>query len=112
MSLQGTRRRGQLPIEFTLLGTTPDPLNHDDILVWAKCMALDLSTNWRDELLRARIVGRLGESAAADLMPAYTFGGPIIVPEGLRAGSPGPVVTTRLPGARLRVTDATLMRGA
>jgi len=100
--------RGQLPIEFTLLGTTPEPVNHEDILVWAKCMALDLSTNWRDELLRARIVGRLGEGAAADLMPAYTFGGPIIVPEGLPAGSPGPVVTARLPNARPRVSDATL----
>ena len=74
---------GTLPIEFALIGISPEPFTREDLGVWSKVMALGLSTNWRDELLRARIVGRLGEDAAAVLMPAYTAGGPIIVPEGI-----------------------------
>jgi penicillin G amidase len=79
-----------LPVEFTLLGVRPEPFTREDLVVWSKVMALGLSTNWRDELLRARIVGRLGEDAAAMLMPPYTAGGPIIVPEGV-----GPTVRTQ-----------------
>lgn len=79
---------GTLPIEFALLSVRPEPFTREDLLVWSKVMALGLSTNWRDELLRARIVGRLGEDAAAILMPAYTAGGPIIVPEGLGPAAP------------------------
>ena len=45
-------------------------------------MALTLSTNFRDELLRARIVARVGADGAAALMPAYSDGGPLILPEG------------------------------
>jgi penicillin amidase len=74
---------GTLPIEFALLGVRPAPLTREDLVIWSKVMALGLSTNWSDELLRARIVGRLGDDAAAMLMPAYTTGGPVIVPEGL-----------------------------
>ncbi|MEQ8664379.1 MAG: penicillin acylase family protein [Rhodospirillales bacterium] len=53
------RHRGGLPIEFVVLGYQPAPWRPADSLVWAKIMAMRLSGNWRDELLRARMATRL-----------------------------------------------------
>jgi penicillin amidase len=74
-----------LPIEFTILGFEPEPWRPEDVLVWAKMMAWDLGDNWDKELLRAKLNARLGADKAAQLMPAYTADGPIILPEGSAA---------------------------
>ena len=42
-----------------------------DTNVWGKLMAIRLSTDWRDELLRARIVREAGKEAIAVLLPPY-----------------------------------------
>ena len=89
----------RLPVEFALLGVTPAPFTREDVIVWTKVMALGLSTNWRDELLRARLVGRLGAEAASTLLPSYTSGGPIILPEGLEAQAPAATLGNRPAGA-------------
>jgi len=44
-----------LPPEFWLLRTSPEPWTVVDSVVWTKVMAWDLSTNWRNELLRMRL---------------------------------------------------------
>src|SRR6266498_4975963 len=54
---QNTRR---LPIEFTILRLRPEPWQAEDVLVWAKMMALNLSRDWMTDLLRARIVAAVG----------------------------------------------------
>jgi penicillin amidase len=72
-----------LPIEFTAFGFEPQPWTPEDVLLWPKVMALTLSTNYRDEVLRARIAAHSGPDAAAVLMPAWGEGWPLIVPEGL-----------------------------
>ncbi len=77
-----------LPVEYALLGTTPEPYTVEDALAWSKVMALNLSTNYRDEILRARIAGKVGMDGARALMPAYTAGGPVILPEGLTSTVP------------------------
>ena len=46
---QNARR---LPIEFTILRTRPEPWQAEDVLVWAKMMALNLSRDWMTGLLR------------------------------------------------------------
>jgi len=53
------RHRGALPPEFILLGFEPEPWQEADSLVWARIMAMRLSGNWRDELLRARMTSQL-----------------------------------------------------
>jgi len=73
-------RGGSLPVEFALLGISPEPFRGEDVLAWHKTMAWLLSTNWRDELLQARIAARIGEEGAAQLMPASTPRGPIVLP--------------------------------
>ncbi len=53
------RHRGALPPEFVLLGVEPEPWSPPDSLVWARIMAMRISGNWRDELIRARMTTRL-----------------------------------------------------
>jgi len=43
------QRRGALPLEFQLLRVTPEPWRPADSLVWSRIMALQLSSNWREE---------------------------------------------------------------
>jgi len=60
---------GALPPEFYLLRTRPEPWRPADTLVWSKLMALQLSANYRDEILRAQVIARLGPDRARTLFP-------------------------------------------
>lgn len=62
-------RDGALPPEFYLLRTRPDPWRPADTLVWSKLMALQLSGNYRDEILRAQVIEKLGPDRARILFP-------------------------------------------
>jgi penicillin amidase len=44
-----------LPAEFALLGIRPEPWAPADSVVWGKLMALQLSKNYRLEVLRAQL---------------------------------------------------------
>lgn len=74
---------GRLPVEFTLLRHRPEPWTVVDSIAWVKMMALTLCVNWEAEVVRARLVDRVGPEMAADLEPPYLAGSPLIVPEGL-----------------------------
>ncbi|MFO0995183.1 MAG: penicillin acylase family protein [Alphaproteobacteria bacterium] len=63
-------RRGALPPEFLLLGYTPEPWQPADSLVWGKLMEMQLSVDWRSELLRARLLPKLGRERIDALWPA------------------------------------------
>jgi penicillin G amidase len=65
-------RTGPLPPEFLIFGYRPEPWQPVDSLVFLRLLALDLSLNWRDELLRARLAKRLTEQQIADLWPGST----------------------------------------
>ncbi|MBK8212068.1 MAG: penicillin acylase family protein [Rhodospirillales bacterium] len=64
--------KGPLPPEFLLLGITPEPWTAADSLVWLKLMAMRLSVDRRDELLRARLAHRLSSAQLAALWPKDT----------------------------------------
>ena len=68
---------GAFPPEFILTGFTPEPWRPTDSLLWAKLMALRLSGNWRDELLRARLAERLTDEQIAEMWPGYPADGPV-----------------------------------
>jgi penicillin amidase len=76
--------RGRLPLEFTILGVQPRPWTIDDVVVFAKIMALNLSANWMGELLNARIVAAVGAERAAELQPRYLDDRALTVPSGIR----------------------------
>jgi penicillin amidase len=74
-------RRGALPPEFLLLGVTPEPWRPADSVVWGKLMALQLSGNYRGELLRARMSRTISAADLAFLYPEYPKDAPTTLAE-------------------------------
>lgn len=61
--------RNTLPPEFALLGFRPEQWKPTDSLVWARIMAMRLSGNWQEELLRLGLSGELTIRQIAELWP-------------------------------------------
>jgi len=76
-----SQNRDALPPEFILLGHEPEPWKPADSVVWGKLMALELSGNFRAELLRARLADKNLEGKFDELWPPYPSDAPITVPE-------------------------------
>lgn len=69
---------GLLPPEFLLLRHFEvEPWRPADSLAWLKMMALDLSSNWRGEVLRVQLEDRLTPEQIADLWPDYPEDAPV-----------------------------------
>ena len=66
-----------LPPEFLILRHHPEPWRPTDSVRFLKLMALDLSGNWRQELLRARLAQRLRPDQLDLLWPGLTQPGPV-----------------------------------
>lgn len=70
------RSRSDIAIEYTLLsasvpvGPVPE-WSPVDSLVWLTAVAWDLRANYRDELTRARLSGRMPRSQILEIFPAY-----------------------------------------
>jgi len=60
---------GPWPPELYVLGIEPEPWRPADSLVLARLMALQLSMNYREELVRARLQEAVGAEPLADLYP-------------------------------------------
>ena len=71
-----TARHGALPPEFLLLRFAPEPWHEADSLAWGKLMALQISGNYRGELLRAAMARTISPTDLASLYPEYPKGGP------------------------------------
>ena len=80
----------RLPPEFRLLGFEPEPWRPADVMVWAKMMSLDLSSNYESELLRYRLRARgLSPERIAGLLPSYPEDAPTVLGDAdLRASEP------------------------
>ncbi len=72
-----TSHEGPWPLEFYLLGYEPEAWQPADSLVWGRVMALQLSGNYREELLRARLAQVLSGEEIHQLYPAYPADGPV-----------------------------------
>lgn len=62
-------RSGPLPLEFQILRYSPELWQPADSLVWGRIMAMQLSGNWRMELLRAKLLKHLDPADVAFLWP-------------------------------------------
>ena len=71
------QRPGALPMEFYALRYRPAPWEATDTLAFAKLMSLELSGNYRRELLRARLATKLNADQIKQLFPDYPIDGPI-----------------------------------
>ncbi len=74
-----------LPPAFYMLRHRPEPWLPADSMVWGRLIALQLSGNFRSEILRARMAEALTEEQTADLFPAL--------------GAPPTTLASALPGA-------------
>ncbi len=77
------KKSRRLPIEFTLLRYRPEPWKPSDSLQWGKMMGWNLSGNWETEIIRAKLVARLGTERAARLESGYDPQHPLIIPPGV-----------------------------
>lgn len=75
--------RNNLPVEFTLLRLNPEPWQPSDTLQWGKMMGWNLGGNWETEIVRARLVAKLGPERAALLETGYEPEQPLIIPPGV-----------------------------
>jgi len=73
----------RLPVEFTLLGFQPAPWSPVDTIQWSKVMGWNLGGNWETELIRAKIVSKVGPERATQLEPGYDEQHPLIIPSGV-----------------------------
>ena len=60
---------GSLPPEFLVLRHTPEAWKPTDSLLWARLMGLRLSSNWRSEAFRARLLKTLPSEQVRELWP-------------------------------------------
>ncbi len=60
-------RRKKLPVEFMLLGYSPEPWTVVDICSWGKLMSWNLATNWQSELYRRELTRTFGEEKIKNL---------------------------------------------
>ncbi|MDH3700791.1 MAG: penicillin acylase family protein [Alphaproteobacteria bacterium] len=99
-----TSHDGPLPPEFFLLGHRPEPWRTADSVVWARVMALQLSKNWRTELLRLRLTKRLTPEQIDDLWPGDGPDGPVTLPA--TANAPAKATTLQLEKVWAALPDA------
>ena len=92
-----TTHKHKLPPEFTVLGIKPEPWKPTDSLVWAKLMALQLSENYKREILRAKLAGKLSPAEIDTLFVRQPSDGPITTqPKFSQNGKNGVDVLDRL----------------
>jgi penicillin amidase len=105
--LDGLLSTGKLPVEFVLARYRPAPWEPLDTLAYARYLAWSLSPNWESELVRSRLIARLGYIAASalepdvwqpetDALPRLEDWGPPEMPE---AGDLPPIAVGGGPGA-------------
>lgn len=70
---------GALPPEFLALGHTPEPWRPADSLVWGKLMGLQLSGNYRGEMLRSRLLRHMAFDQVDALWPNYAPDAPVTI---------------------------------
>lgn len=78
----------RLPLELKLLGVKPEPWTPTDSLVWSKVMALSLCANWEGELVRGKVVQKLGVEKAVKIDLFYPEGVPVVIPPGTGSIAP------------------------
>jgi penicillin amidase len=67
--LDGLVGSGKLPVEFVLTRFHPEPWEPVDTLSFGRYLAYSQAPNWESELVRSRLIARVGYVAAADLEP-------------------------------------------
>lgn len=70
----------RLPVEFTLTGAVPEQWTADDVIGTMKLVAWGQGVNWREDLLRLRLMAKVGPERVRDLVPGEFDGATILPP--------------------------------
>lgn len=79
------------PVEFMLLGITPEPWQIEDSMAFSRLMFWQLSHAWYSEIVRAKLVAEVGAEKAAEWEPHYPAQNPIILPKGVEFNRLNPI---------------------
>jgi len=88
--------KDNLPLEFTILGFKPADWDPVDSLTVSELIAWELGKNWEVELTRGRLVQKLGEKEAGQLLAPYPQTNPLVIPPEMMASPLGKEVATGL----------------
>ena len=75
--------KNRLPLEFRILGVSPEPWEPEHSIGWAKVMAFIGGFNWADEIVKAALTQKLGSEKAANLFRLNQPSTPFIIASGL-----------------------------
>ena len=101
----GVRSLRALPPEFALLGVTPEPWHPEQTMLIGRLVLFTFALNWDTELLRARLLPRLGPERLAELDV-------MAPPEARTATGEPPLAADRLLETLQRAHEAGLPAGA
>jgi len=73
----------RMPAEFVILHITPEAWEPAHTIQWGKVQGWSLSGNWETELIRARLIAKLGVERAIKLEAGYDPQHPLIIPPGV-----------------------------
>lgn len=80
------QHRHRLPPEFDILRFKPEPWAPADSMVWQKIMAMTLTGNWHDDIVRAQLARKLDAKRLQELFPATPADTPVTLSDaGARA---------------------------
>lgn len=71
--------KNSLPLEFRILGFTPEPWHISDSIAYGKVVALSLDTTWYNKITRMDIMSQGGAAALQGLFPAYPNDNPTLI---------------------------------
>ena len=124
--------KNSLPLEFTILGITPEPWTPVDSLAYGRVVALSLDNTWYTKYTQAMVEAKMGPAITQELFPAYPRSNPTLfaadgtaaplvnVPAGVQAATQTPIAQTAQSPAALTNTQRSvfpqlsvdLLRGA
>jgi penicillin amidase len=71
--------RDSLPLEFSVLGVTPEPWSPVDSLAYGRVVAYTLDGTWNTKYARAIVTAKTSSDAARTLFPAYPSDNPTLI---------------------------------
>ena len=72
--------KGSLPLEFTVLGVTPDPWKPIDSLAYGRVVAYSLDGTWNTKYTRAIVTAKTNIETSRTLFPPYPTENPTLIP--------------------------------
>ncbi|MBX7226466.1 MAG: penicillin acylase family protein [Chitinophagales bacterium] len=73
----------QYPVEFQLLKIKPEPWDVLDVGAFSRLLISQLTWGWYDEIIRAKVIEKVGAGAASELDNGYPEGNPVTLPKGI-----------------------------